>query len=108
MKKKILSTARLGGHVVDKAGKPIVPAIDPTRPHHVSVDIKTGETTFTPLSDQEISAQAEHAKRHATELADAERAEREKADARLATLRSKAVDDPAFAALLEHLGVDLT
>lgn len=82
----------------DESGPP-----HPGHPHHVEIDMSTGIVGYTRLSKAELAEQQAEAKR-LNAAAEATRKERELG---LELIRTKAADDPGFAALARHLGVTL-
>lgn len=72
-------------------------------PHLVEVDCSTGWVGYTRATPEDLEELRKQGEQMALERAAADAV----TDARLKSLRDKAKEDSGFAALLEHLGVDV-
>lgn len=80
---------------------------EPTHPHHVECDGATGLWGYTRLTEEEMRDH-QLADDHITDMEEARRRDQaERRAVRLALLQARAGQDESFAALLEHLGVEL-
>ena len=82
----------------DERGEP-----EREHPHHVEIDLSTGMVGYTRLSPTEVKEQKAEAEKYHKAALELEKV-REK---RLAAIKGKAREDPAFRALAEHLGIPL-
>jgi hypothetical protein len=82
-----------------KGGKPQV-----DYPHWVEIDVETQLVGYTRLTDKEIAHQRE------VEIQEQKKIDEsfKKVARRVAIMRGKAEEDPAYAILLEHLGISIT
>ena len=77
----------------------------PSHPHHVEIDVSTGLVGYEALSAEEAKARADESAKLSKAQAKVEADERRRRDDVLDLVRTKAREDPAFAALAQLLGI---